>query len=160
MYKNQYKPFKTVEDAKIYLENYIDLKDYTVISKTDLSELKEDFSDINIIDENSDNADYHIDQLDFDEGSKKDLMTHYDNDAIIIFERLNVEETDSPDMDPAGEKTTNVVPRNEYDTEVIDVTNGERTMVSVEDNNPNMMTEDEEEYLKKHDDEEDLFVRR
>lgn len=160
MYKNQYKPFKTVEDAKIYLENYIDLKDYTVISKTDLSELKENFSDINIIDQNSDNADRDIEKLDYDEGSRKDLMTHYENGAIIIFEGLNTEDTDSPEMDAVGEKSTNVVPRDEYDTEVIDVNSGERTMVSVEDNNPDMITEDEEEYFKKHDDEEEQFINR
>ncbi|MCG1009424.1 hypothetical protein J4760_05100 [Salinicoccus sp. ID82-1] len=160
MYKNQYKPFKTVKDAKVYLENYIDLKNYTVISRTDLSELKDNFSGINIIDQNSDNPDRDIDQLDFDEGSRNDLMNHYENGEIIVFEGLNIEDTDSPEMDAVGEKYINVVPRDEYDTEVIDVNSGVRTMVEVEDNNPDMITEDEEEYFKKHDDEEEQFINR
>ena len=71
MYKNQYKPFKTERDAEIYLDNYIDLKNYVVISKQDLSGLKSKFEDLKIIDGSVDHPDRDIDQLDFDEGSKK-----------------------------------------------------------------------------------------
>ena len=160
MYKNQYKPFKTERDAEIYLDNYIDLKNYVVISKQDLSGLKSKFEDLKIIDGSVDHPDRDIDQLDFDEGSKKDLMNHYDNDEVIIFEGLHQEDTDSPNKDTASEKGTNVVPRDEYDTEVVDVNTGVRTMFEVENNNPDMVTEDEQEYFKKHDDEEEQFLDR
>lgn len=161
MYKNQYKPFETEDDAALYLDNYIELKQYAVFSNQNLAKLREQFPELDIVDSKSHDLDDRVSQLEFNEGNKEDFMKHYDAGEVIIFERLEDTDPLKTEQDESSEKQTNVKPRDEYDTEIVDTNTGSRSMMEVKNNDPSNTDrrDGEAAYFRKSDQEEEEFLK-
>ncbi|GAA3723307.1 hypothetical protein GCM10022378_11790 [Salinicoccus jeotgali] len=113
-----------------------------------------------IVDSESNDFDDKVTQLEFDAGSKDDFMKHYDAGAVIIFERFDETDSLKTEQDESSEKQTNVKPRDEYDTEIVDTNTGERSMMKVKNNDPSNAdyNNDEAVYFRKSDKEEEEFL--